>query len=434
MSTAEEFYAMAAAQESEGKSDSASWESRIVSVPSEWYTTTPPPREWLLRDARTENKEGVFPLGKVGLIAAAGGSGKTMAVTQLALAKATGGTWLGAFDAGQPGKVLLALGEEDAQEMHRRIYRAAREAGKAPPENSLIALPLAGMPCRMVDGDDDTEFLVWFRDYLKRTGPYALVILDPVSRFASADMEKDNAAATRFVIALESLIEPSGGGSILGSHHTNQSSRKDGAPADMTAVRGVSAIVDGTRWVSVVQVERTTTDDKVESLITLAMAKSNYSMFAAPVVLRYGEGGVLVPMSADERQAAQQARDEARPSVRRERAREEKKAKRTDEIDATVIAIVRENPGIGSTKLRIAVKARSVCSSDSADVAIARVTGPGKPVYVKTEGKTAAHYVREGAHAESNDTKPVATGTNGVHGTTMVVDDDNEAARMSNLV
>ncbi len=347
MTTPEEFYENA--QESEGKSDPAQWDSRVVSVPSDWYTTAPPPRQWLLRDERTESKEGVFPTGKVGLIAAAGGTGKTMAVVQLALAVATGSTWLGAFEVPKPGKVLLALGEEDAQEMHRRIYRAVREAGKAPPDGNIVALPLAGMPCRMVDGDDDTNFLDWFREHLKKTGPCALVILDPVSRFASADMEKDNAAATRFVIALESLIEPSGGASVLGSHHTNQQSRKDGVPLDMTSVRGATGIVDGTRWVSVVQVERTNTNDKVESVITLAMAKSNYSMFAAPVVLRYGEGGVLVPMSADERQAAEQARDEAHPKARRERKREETKAKRAEEIDKIAIGIVRECPASPGT-------------------------------------------------------------------------------------
>jgi regulatory protein RepA len=284
------------------------WESRIVVVPEDGYTTPPPPRQWLLRDGRNESREGVFPAGKVGLLAAAGGVGKTMVVTQLTIAVATATRWLGAFDVPRPGKVLLALGEEDGQEVHRRIYRAAREAGHTPPEGSITVLPLAGMSCRMVDGDDDAPFLVWLRDYLKKTGPYALVVIDPVSRFAGADTEKDNAAATRFVAALESIIEPSGGASILGSHHTNQSSRKDGATVDATSVRGVSAIVDGSRWVSVVQVERITDEDKVESVVTLSIAKSNYSMIAAPVVLRYGEGGVLVPMSADERAATEKVR------------------------------------------------------------------------------------------------------------------------------
>ena len=118
------------------------WESRIVVVPNEWYETAPPARRWLLRDARTGNREGVFPLGKVGLLAAAGGAGKTTAVVQLSVAVATQTTWLGAFEIPEAGKVLLALGEEDGQEAHRRIHRAAREAGKIRPRAASPSCPL----------------------------------------------------------------------------------------------------------------------------------------------------------------------------------------------------------------------------------------------------------------------------------------------------
>jgi RecA-family ATPase len=384
------------------------WESRVIIVPNEWYETAPPARRWLLRDARTAGREGVFPLGKVGLLAAAGGAGKTTAVVQLTVAVATQTPWLGAFEIPEAGKVLLALGEEDGEEVHRRIYRATREAGKNPPEGSITVLPLAGMTCRMVDGNDDAPFLTWFTDYLKKTGPYALVVVDPVSRFAGADTERDNAAATRFVTALESLIEPSGGASVLGSHHTNQTSRGQGATVDATSVRGVSALVDGSRWVSVVQVERITSDDRVESVVTLSMAKSNYSMFAAPVVLRYGDGGVLVPMTDDERAASKQARDEADPKARRERLREEAKSARNAEIDSAVIACVTATLGIGSTDLRTQVKARAGCGPDAADTGIARVIQAGR--VRRTEGKTKQHYIVE---PPANDAAP-NHGYNGV--------------------
>ena len=80
------------------KATTPPWESRISTVTEEWYSTPPPPRRWLLRDARKENRDGVLPLGKVGLLAAAGGVGKTTANTQLTLAVASGTTWLGAFE------------------------------------------------------------------------------------------------------------------------------------------------------------------------------------------------------------------------------------------------------------------------------------------------------------------------------------------------
>ena len=209
MSTAEDFYANA--QAANDKTEPSPWESRIKVVPQEWYTTAPKPREWLLKDARTEAKEGVLPLGKVGLLAAEGGAGKTMAVVQLARAVATRTRWLNTFDVPEAGKVLLILGEEDAEEIHRRIYRASHLDGAVPPEGSIVTLALAGITCPMIEDGDDGAFLVWLREYVKQTGPYALVVADPISRFYGKDAEKDNAAGTRFCQALESLVETPAG-------------------------------------------------------------------------------------------------------------------------------------------------------------------------------------------------------------------------------
>jgi DNA-binding cell septation regulator SpoVG len=219
---------------------------------------------------------------------------------------------------------------------------------------------------------------------------------------------------------LESLIEPSGGASILGSHHTNQTSRKDGATMDATSVRGVSGIVDGTRWVSVVQVERITTDDKVESVVTLSMAKSNYSMMAAPVVLRYGEGGVLVPMSADERAEAGKVRDAADPRARKERKKEEAKANHEAKIDEAVIACVKAEAGIDAGTLRKQVKARAGCGSDAADTSVERLILANRIRRAK-DGKPMRHFIVEAA--PETTTKPEAAISNGVNGGGMAVHD-----------
>ena len=208
---------------------------------------------------------------------------------------------------------------------------------------------------------------------------------------------------------------------FLGSHHTNQTSRKDGATMDATSVRGVSGIVDGTRWVSVVQVERITTDeDKVESVVTLSMAKSNYSMIAAPVVLRYGEGGVLVPMSADERAEAGKVRDAADPRARKERKREEAKSSRNVQIDNAVVACVKATLGIDTGTLRKQVKAMAGCGSDAADTSVERLVLAGR-VRREQDGKTTRHFIVE--PAPEPPPKPEATVTNGVNGTGMAVHD-----------
>jgi len=409
MSSPEEFYAHAQAA---AKSEAAPWESRIKVIPQEWYTTAPPPREWLLRDARTDSREGVFPRGKVGLLAAEGGAGKTMAVVQLARAVATGTSWLGTFEVPKPGKVLLVLGEEDEEEVHRRVHRAARHGDEAPPEVAIVTLPLAGITCPMVVDGEDGPFLTWLREHVATTGPYALIVVDPISRFYGKDAEKDNAAGTRFCQALESLVEASGGASVLGSHHVNKQSRGSGRTVDTSSARGSSAITDGVRWVATIGVEEIE-GETASAVLKLAVTKTNYAKKPPPVELRYTDGGVLVPLDETERQDAERARDEADPRVRRQRRRAEAEATRDAEIDKAVIACVEARPGIGATDLRIHVKAKANCGADAADTAIARMIQAGR--LRRGEGKTKAHYLAETtASAQPERMPPIKNGLNGV--------------------
>src|SRR5262245_66496357 len=96
-------------------------------VDPSWFSEVPRDREWLLKDSRA-NGRGVLPAGKVGGLIAAGGIGKTMVLTQLALAVAGGFRWLDTFDV-TPGRVLLVLGEEDEEEARRRTYHAGKVGG-----------------------------------------------------------------------------------------------------------------------------------------------------------------------------------------------------------------------------------------------------------------------------------------------------------------
>jgi RecA-family ATPase len=419
MSTDEEFYALAqAATDTMDATEPAPWEDRITVVPQEWYATPAPPRRWLLRDSRHGN-EGVLPLGKVGLLAAEGGAGKTMAVVQLALSVATGKPWLGTFDVPNPGKVLLILGEEDAEEVHRRIHRAARLGNDvaAPPEGAIVTLPLTGIACPMIAADD-APFLVWLRDYVSKTGPYTLIVADPVSRFCGPDAERDNAAGTRFCQALESLVEPSGGASILGSHHVNKQSRGSGATVDASSARGSSAFTDGVRWVATIGVEHIP-GAAIETVLTFAVAKTNYSKKAPPIVLRYSEGGVLVPLDEGDREVADKAREDADPRARRKRKTEAAQSNRDSEIDAAVLVCVKAHPGIGAGDLRTNVKAMARCGPDPADTAIARAMQAGR--IHRTEGKTKQHYIVEPHGAAKSETRT----TNGVNGTGIMVDDSS---------
>lgn len=209
-----------------------------------------------------QGEHDVLPMGKCGLLAASGGTGKTMALAQLALAVAlepgaNKSEWLETFQVATPGHVLLALAEEDADEVVRRLYRAANAMRLSQEQRKQVAeritvLPLAGRPVALTESDGrgnvtEAPALAELRRRLSEAGhDWSLVALDPLSRWAGADTEKDNAAATRFVQAVETLVNAPGSPAVLVAHHSGKFAGKAGEDD----ARGVSGIRDGFRWVA----------------------------------------------------------------------------------------------------------------------------------------------------------------------------------------
>lgn len=299
----------------------------LAEAGEDWLTSRGPDRQFLLmRDGK-----GVLPLGKVGAFIAAGGAGKTMALTQLALAVATGTKWLDEFDVETPGAVLLALAEEDAEEMRRRLFNAAaltlhkNGAGYARKDDEvraltatalqrIVCLPLAGQRVALVEGAGgsitESPMLADMQarlDAMKDAdgGPveWRLIILDPLSRWSGADTEKDNASATRFVEAVESLaMKTAGRPTVLIAHHTGKNSR--GAANDENAARGVTALTDGVRWVASMY------PDEIDGWAWLKLpTKSNYTATCKePLLLRRDDkhGGAL-RVGTDAEEAAREA-------------------------------------------------------------------------------------------------------------------------------
>lgn len=269
-----------------------------------WLSDKPPTRTYLLSLERDGKTRPVLPLGKVGMFAGAGGAGKSWAMTQLALAVATGHNWLG-FTVDSPGRVLLVLGEEEKDEAQRRLYRAAAAMNLTAAEcddaaRRIWVVPMAGRPVALtkeLDGQDGKDLPVTelFREFEKRMAapgePWRLIVLDPLSRFAGPDVEVDNAAATRFVQVLERLSQVEGTPTVLVTHHTNKGSRqpnrdKEGNPTDASAAtgaRGSSALTDGVRWQA-----NLTAMPRLEGapvLAELAVVKNNYGPPTGPLTL-----------------------------------------------------------------------------------------------------------------------------------------------------
>ena len=278
-----------------------------------WPEEKPPERRWLLKRPAAPEEEsahprGFLPLGKVGMLAAAGGAGKTMALAQLAAAVATGRPWLGHYTipAESRGPVLLALGEEDEEEVRRRLYDIREGLALTPEEwgalkQNLMILPLAGRAVQLVsaqgrDGKpEETPFFHELRRRIEGAGvDWRLLVLDPLSRWAGPETETDNFAATRFVAAVESLSQVPGNPTVLLAHHTTKVARRGLDAGEATAARGASALTDGVRWVANLLYP------EGSSLPHLSLVKSNYTARAPALPMKREEGGVLRALSRQE--------------------------------------------------------------------------------------------------------------------------------------
>jgi len=286
-------------------------------------TERPPPPSWLLWDGAPGSKgaRGVFARGKVGLLSARGGTGKTSALCGLALALTSGRPWLavsgasarpgdvpgfGVDPAAQSQLVALLLCEEDADEINRRLWGAATLLGLDPRKDlaalGLVVAPLAGATVALVTPgehpapavEDLVERLVELADGRE----YAAVLLDPLSRFGGPEAETDNHAATVAITALERLTTLPGRPAVLVAVHERKGGQGVGQGAD--AVRGSSALVDGARWVA--RMEAVTVPGEHgakrfrlrtgDTMARFTVDKSNYAAFPDERLLTVTADGV----------------------------------------------------------------------------------------------------------------------------------------------
>jgi RecA-family ATPase len=292
----------------------------------EWLDEKPPPQPILLRCAAGQRD--FLPLGKVGMVAAPGGVGKSHFLIQLAICVSTGRCLYGTYQVTGPGPVYLAAAEEDPGDLRRRIYYAADMAkltkaekdklkenlyiGSFYGENDCAFISTRGSKGQVIH---ETLFCREFLSYLEEADKqWRLVVLDPASRFGGTEMEISAAAATAFVATLEKITLTKGTPSVLFAHHTNKTSRQNGR-TDATAARGSAALTDGVRW----QANMETTPHP--SGITLRHVKTNNTPLAPKADLWHDPyyGGALRIPTAVEREDIERARREEEEEQRKKR-------------------------------------------------------------------------------------------------------------------
>ena len=261
----------------------------------------PPEREWII--------PGILPLGIVGTVAAAGGTGKSMAMLQLALSVVCEVDFWGLGTPNGSG-VMIVSAEDDRDEFHRRLHRVLDYYVSQHPEldveaidRRLAFLDRVGHINLLTAVQDRSVTRTELADRIVATAAQVpdcrLIIADPLSRFRGGGANGEE-EATRFVEALEAVRKGTGA-SVISPAHTNKDSQRmrDGSQA---AVRGSSALVDGMRWAATMMPmseeeakERGMSDNDARSWVKFAIPKNNYAPPFDPIWLHRIEGGVLVP-------------------------------------------------------------------------------------------------------------------------------------------
>lgn len=251
--------------------------------------------------------------GSVGTVVGAGGVGKTMLLTQLGVAVATGSA---TFDnplapLSPPARVVLIAAEESPDILRIRLHaikkwmdlQREKSSGStgatdndftALLDKNLLLVPAAGQPVALVKNGATTEF---FDTLCKFCAGARLIIIDPLRRLHDGD-ENNSSAMTHIVQVLEALAKRTGAAVIV-AHHVSKNSMFNAVTDSAAASRGSSALTDAVRW----QVNLSAMSEAVarkhrlsgqhKSYACLDFSKANYIAPEPPMWLKRIEGGVL---------------------------------------------------------------------------------------------------------------------------------------------
>jgi hypothetical protein len=241
---------------------------------------------------------GYLPKGKVGVLAAGGGTGKSTLTTGLAVNRALNLPFLGQ-SVGEGSTVIVST-EDDAMDYRRKIaawrYEMGKEFDADKVAQKIHVIDLAGTPTSFVSskfGQSTVDPCVdQLGEEIHTRAPDAdLIVLETVSRLGGGD--ESNGAMSAVVVAAERLAERTNAAVLLIHHVGKQAARMK--VGDAYAARGGSAIGDNARSSLVlVQADKENlkrllgeepTEEQIDKLLILFHAKSNAMPARKPTLI-----------------------------------------------------------------------------------------------------------------------------------------------------
>jgi len=273
------------------------------------FNEDPPPPDYVLPGMLS---------GTVGIMVAAGSTGKSMWVLEAAMSIAAGRDVFGILG-GNPvgGRVTYLCAEDQEPVLHARLHVMAQAIRAKHPQDAegilgvimerLDVVPVFGQGLTIKGLDDpDWGAAVKFCDGCR------LVILDTLIRFAGGASENDNVEMGQLMSGVEKAVHASGSSFLLLHHVGKASARNGSAGGDQTATRGASSLTDNARWqanmatMSAEEGEKRGLDTaERRSYVSFEPTKTNYGPPVGAVWLHREAGGLLVredPPEADDGQ------------------------------------------------------------------------------------------------------------------------------------
>ena len=200
-----------------------------------------PTRPWVI--------PGVMLSGYTHMLAAPGGSGKSLFTLQLAITLALGEPW-GSFHPRRKARTLVINVEDDLHEQRRRLAAARRVMG--PEQDALRGMVhlVADTDNIIVAGFDEHRRVMVAKpivpvlvDYIRRN-QIDVLIVDPFTETFEGD-ENDNSEVKWAMRIWRDEIAKATGCAVYLVHHTTKYAA--GGAGDANVVRGAGAIVNSTR-------------------------------------------------------------------------------------------------------------------------------------------------------------------------------------------
>lgn len=239
-----------------------------------------------------------FAMGTVGVIAAAGSTGKSFWAIEAGMSVCSAEADQSLLNLGveKHGKVVILNAEDPEIILHHRLHaigsHLSNNARKEVAENMILE-PLMGRMANIMDEK-------WQEAVLRVSDGARLVIFDTLTRWHQMD-ENSNGDMAR-VLGVFEMITKKTGASVLLLHHVSKGMARDGRQDEQQATRGAAAITDNARWQGFMQ---TMTKEEAEQYgihadnrkryVNTGGNKENYGTSTAEKWLERKEGGVLLP-------------------------------------------------------------------------------------------------------------------------------------------